>query len=84
MKAFELEFTTHRELRRFSDGSLGSALRRLVVQGEIERLHVAETGEDLPGIWRWGKSSPTRAKLDGVRQAAASAVAGAEGEPVWP
>lgn len=63
-KAFGLDLADAQHRGRFRRNSLRSALRKLLAQGEVERLHrpASEGIRDLAGQWRW--VPPTAAFAD--------------------
>lgn len=50
---FGLQFTSTRERYRFTTDHLGSALRKLVEYGEVERIHDVSRPTNRTGAWRW-------------------------------
>ena len=50
---FGLQFTSTRERYRFTTDHLGSALRKLVEYGEVERIHDVSRPTNRIGVWRW-------------------------------
>lgn len=63
---FGLEFATPHERKRFIDNNLANALRKMLAQGEVERVHDYRAVPDRPGVWRW-KAPP--ATLEELRHA---------------
>ena len=63
---FNLEFNSSRERYRYTTDNLGSALRRLVEAGEIERVHDEGRRDARVGAWRWKVAAPS---LDALRGA---------------
>lgn len=70
-KAFGLDLADAQHRGRFRRNSLRAALRKLLVQGEAERLHrpAGDGIPDLAGQWRW--VPPTAAFADIVAEAQA-------------
>ncbi len=64
IEVFDLQFNSAHERNRFRTDNLGSALRRLVDAGEVERLHDADRRNERTGVWRW--KVPT-ASFDALR-----------------
>ena len=53
VEVFGLQFASAHERYRFTTDNLGSALRRLVDAGELERIHDARRPSNRTGAWRW-------------------------------
>lgn len=53
IEVFGLEFASTRERYRFTTDILGSALRKLVEYGEVERIHDVSRPTNRTGAWRW-------------------------------
>lgn len=53
IEVFDLKFVSAHARSRFQTDNLGSALRRLVEAGEIERLHDGSRRDTRTGVWRW-------------------------------
>ncbi len=62
---FGLQFTSTRERYRFTTDILGSALRKLVEYGEVERVHDVSRPSNRIGAWRWKMPD---CNLDELRQ----------------
>ena len=65
VEVFGLEFASTRERYRFTTDILGSALRKLVEYGEVERVHDVSRPSNRIGAWRW--KTPD-CNLDELRQ----------------
>lgn len=65
---FQLEFSSSKLRRLFCQNTLGRALRAMLANGEVERLHHPETA-NKPGVWRWaGDRKPSLQQLAGSVQ----------------
>jgi hypothetical protein len=53
VKTFELQFMDTAQRERFRDNSIRTALRKLLAQGEAERLHDFTGMRCRAGVWRW-------------------------------
>jgi chorismate mutase len=61
---FGMTFDSAHARNRFRTDNVANALRRLVVSGEVERLHDVIVRSNATGLWRWKTVSPT---LDDLR-----------------
>lgn len=62
-EAFGLVHVTHEQRRKFRNNSLRTALRKLLAQGEAERLHDYRGVPHRAGVWRWVPAEPKFAEL---------------------
>lgn len=85
-KAFGLVHVTHEQRRKFRNNSLRTALRKLLAQGEAERLHDFRGVPHRAGVWRWVPSHPKYAELVAQVEREEQAYRGAQQSEVqsWP
>jgi hypothetical protein len=57
VKAFGLSFETEQARRRFVRNTLGRALRAMLDEGEVERLHDYRGMAYKAGVWRWARDT---------------------------
>ena len=62
-KVFGLELDTGTEMARFRRNCIGGALRKLLAEGLVERLHDFKGVPDMVGVWRWTSGAPTVGEL---------------------
>lgn len=51
-EAFGLDFPTYVQRDAYRKNTLGRAIRKLLAQGLVERMHDPESTR-MPGLWRW-------------------------------
>lgn len=62
-EAFGLMHITPEQRRKFRNNSLRTTLRKLLAQGEAERLHDYRGVPHRAGVWRWVPSDPKYVEL---------------------